>query len=328
MTPDDHSRRQPKLLDQARRELRARHFSRRTEKSYLGWIRRYILFHKKRHPKEMAEKEVNEFLTHLASERKVSASTQTQALCALVFLYQEVLKMTFGELEGLIRAKRKRKLPVVLTRDETRKVLSLVEGTPGLILKLLYGTGMRLMEGLRLRVKDVDFGFHQIVVRDGKGKKDRITMLPDALIPELQTQLKRAKKIHDQDLREGFGRVHLPYALARKYRGAAREWGWQYVFPASGRCRDPRSGEIRRHHIHERSLQRNFKKAARKARLVKPASCHSLRHSFATHLLQDGHDIRTIQELLGHKSVKTTMIYTHVLKSGGQGVRSPLDRPW
>lgn len=318
-------KREPKLLDRVREALRVRHMSKRTEETYLQWIRRYILFHGKRHPSEMGEGEINAFLTHLAVERRVSASTQTQALCALLFLYRTVLEREVGELEGLIRARRKRKLPVVLTREEVRIVLAGLEDLDRLFLTLLYGTGMRLMEALRLRVKDVDFSSNQITVRDGKGAKDRTTMLPAAVKPALQEHLKEVKRLHEQDLREGCGEVYLPYALARKYPRAPREWGWQYVFPATAFSVDPRSGARRRHHLDERIFQRAFREAVKKAGIVKPATCHTLRHSFATHLLQGGYDIRTVQELLGHRSVKTTMIYTHVLNRGGHGVLSPLD---
>ena len=315
----------PKLLDQVRRLIRAHHLSRRTEKSYLGWIRRFILFHGKRHPKEMAEAEINTFLTHLANERRVSRSTQTQALCALIFLYKKVLDQPIGELEGLIRAKAKRKLPVVLSRKEIQLLFRHIPEEHLLFFRLLYGTGMRLLEGLRLRVKDIDFAYQQIVVRDGKGFKDRITMLPEAIVPDLRDQLQRARAIHQKDLATGHGLVHLPYALAKKYPNAPREWCWQYAFPSATLSTDPRSGRIGRHYVHERTMQRAFKNALRRSAIPKKASCHTLRHSFATHLLQSGYDIRTVQELLGHKNVKTTMIYTHVLNRGGQGVRSPLD---
>jgi integron integrase len=319
-------KREPKLLDRVREALRVRHMSLRTEKAYLHWIRRYILFHGKRHPKEMGEAEINAFLTHLAVEGQVSASTQTQALCALLFLYRTVLEKEVGELEGLVRAKRRRKLPVVLTAEEVKSVLSRLEGVDRFFLSLLYGTGMRLAEALRLRVKDVDFSYDQITVRDGKGAKDRVTMLPASLKGDLREHLKKVKRLHEEDLRAGNGRVHLPYALARKYPGAAAEWGWQYVFPAPTLSQDPRSGEWRRHHLHERGIQRAFRAAVRAAGIVKPATCHTLRHSFATHLLMSGYDIRTVQEILGHRSVQTTMIYTHVLNRGGRGVQSPIDR--
>jgi integron integrase len=325
-TAVQEEKREPKLLDRVRDALRVRHMSLRTEKSYVNWIRRYILFHAKKHPKEMGEAEINAFLTHLAVEHRVSASTQTQALCALLFLYRTVLGREVGELEGLVRARRRRKLPVVLTQEEVKSVLSRLQGDDRLFLSLLYGTGMRLAEALRLRVKDIDFSYDQIVVRDGKGAKDRVTMLPASLKSELAAHLKKVKRLHEADLREGRGKVHLPYALDRKYPGAAGEWGWQYAFPAPTFSQDPRSGERRRHHLHERGIQRAFHAAVREAGIVKPATCHTLRHSFATHLLMSGYDIRTVQEILGHKSVQTTMIYTHVLNRGGRGVQSPIDR--
>jgi integron integrase len=315
----------PRLLDQVRDALRVRHMSIRTERAYLHWARRYILFHGKRHPAEMGEREINAFLTHLAVEKDVSASTQTQALCALLFLYRTVLGREVGELEGLIRARGSRKLPLVLTRDEVKKILAGLEGRDHLILSLLYGTGMRLLEGLRLRVKDVDFGQQQITIRDGKGGKDRVTMLPGSLEPALRSHLRNTRTLHAQDLAEGYGRVYLPHALDKKFPAAAAEWGWQYVFPAPARSFDPRSGVMRRHHLNERQLQKIFRDAVRKSRITKPATVHTLRHSFATHLLMGGYDIRTVQELLGHKNVQTTMIYTHVLNRGGRGVQSPLD---
>ena len=317
--------RQPRLLERVRQALRVRHMSLKTEKAYLHWIRRYILFHGKRHPQEMGETEINAFLTHLAVEGKVSASTQTQALSALLFLYQTVLDRKVGELEGLVRAKRRRKLPVVLSPEEVKKIFAHLAGVDRLFLSLLYGTGMRLTECLRLRVKDVDFAYDQITVRDGKGAKDRMTMLPASLKVDLVEHLKKVKHLHDEDLRAGNGQTQLPYALARKYPRAAGEWGWQFVFPAPSLYRDRHSGERRRHHLHERSLQRSFHDARRRAGIVKLATCHTLRHSFATHLLINGYDIRTLQELLGHQSVKTTMIYTHVLNRGGRGVKSPMD---
>jgi integron integrase len=319
------STREPKLLDRVRASARVRHLSLRTERTYVQWIRRYILFHGKRHPAEMGEVEINTFLTHLAVEGKVSASTQTQALCAILFLYRTVLGRDVGELEGLIRARRRRKLPVVLSREEVKSVLSHLQGTEYLFLALLYGTGMRLTEALRLRVKDVDFASGQILIRDGKGAKDRVTMLPVSLKPLLVEHLKSVRKLHGEDLRRGHGRVYLPYALERKYPQADVEWGWQWVFPASDFSVDPRSGVRRRHHLHDRGIQKAFRNAVRKAGLAKPATCHTLRHSFATHLLVAGYDIRTVQELLGHQSLRTTMIYTHVLNRGGRGVQSPVD---
>jgi integron integrase len=325
MADDTAPSKAPRLLDQVRDALRVRHMSIRTERAYLHWARRYILFHGKRHPAEMGEREINAFLTHLAVEKNVSASTQTQALCALLFLYRTVLGREVGELEGLIRARDSRKLPLVLTRDEVKKVLAGLEGRDHLILSLLYGTGMRLLEGLRLRVKDIDLAQHQITIRDGKGGKDRVTMLPASLEPALRSHLRNTKALHAQDLAAGYGRVYLPNALDKKYPTAAAEWGWQYVFPAPTRSLDPRSGVMRRHHLNERQLQKSFRDAVRKSRIAKPATVHTLRHSFATHLLMSGYDIRTVQELLGHKNVKTTMIYTHVLNRGGRGVQSPLD---
>lgn len=268
--------RRPRLQEQVRRVMRARHMSRKTEKTYLGWIRRFILFHRRRHPAELAEEEVNAFLTHLAVEKNVSASTQTQALCALLFLYRHVLGIELGELGDLVRARRPRKLPVVLTPDEVRRVLGGMKGTPRLFATLLYGSGMRLMEGLRLRIKDLDLPYNQVTVRSGKGRKDRVTVLPDSLKPALQEHLRRVLALHQQDLSDGYGRVPLPHALARKYPGASREWCWQYVFPATTRWRDP-AGNQGRHHLHERTVQRAFKAAVRQARLSKPATLHAMR---------------------------------------------------
>ena len=315
----------PKLLDQVRAKIRLKHYSIRTEQAYVDWIRRYILFHGKRHPQEMGKPEVEQFLSHLAVERNVAASTQNQALSAILFLYKEVLEKNIGWLDDVERAKRPARLPVVLTAAEVRAVLAHLEGRHRLMANLLYGAGLRLMECVRLRVKDLDFEYRQITVRDGKGQKDRLTMLPDALAGPLRTHLADVKILHEQDLQEGFGNVYLPFALERKYPNAGQEWGWQYVFPASQRSIDPRSNIERRHHLDEQTLQRAFKSAVRASGITKPASCHSLRHSFATHLLMAGYDIRTVQELLGHKDVSTTMIYTHVLNRGGKGVVSPLD---
>ncbi|MGY6216460.1 integron integrase [Methylolobus aquaticus] len=314
------------FLVQVRDRIRLKHYSLRTEQAYMQWIRRYILFHGKRHPKDMGAPEVEAFLSHLATERKVSASTQTQALSALLFLYREVLGIELPWLDNLVRAKKPERLPVVLTVAEVAAVLGKLEGRNALMANLLYGSGLRLMECLRLRIKDIDFGMRQITVRDGKGFKDRVTMLPDSVIESLQRYLEKVRELHQADLGAGFGEVYLPYALARKYPSAGREWGWQYVFPSSKRSIDPYSGVERRHHLDEKVLQRAVRQAVRDADLTKPASCHTLRHSFATHLLQAGHDIRTVQELLGHKDVSTTMIYTHVLNKGGKGVQSPLDR--
>jgi integron integrase len=316
----------PRLLDQVRDAIRRRHYSIRTEHAYIDWIKRFILFHHKKHPRDMGAPEVERFLTHLAVDRNVAVSTQNQALSALLFLYKDVLGIHLPWLSEIQRAKKPRRLPVVLTVEEVRRVLARLDGQHGLMAALLYGAGLRLLECVRLRVKDVDFGYRQITVRDGKGGKDRMTMLPEAAIEPLRAHLEKVKVLHEHDVEDDFGEVHLPYALERKYPDAAREWGWQYVFPARTRSIDPRTGKERRHHADEQSLQRAVKKAVRTAGLAKPASCHTLRHSFATHLLQSGYDIRTVQELLGHKDVSTTMIYTHVLNRGGQGVASPLDR--
>ncbi len=316
---------EPRLLDRVRGQMRVRHMKWSTEKSYVGWIRRYILFHGKRHPSEMGAKEISAFLTHLAQKERVSASTQNQALCALVFLYKHVLDRDVGELEDLVRAKRRRRIPVVLTRDEVRAILRGVKGLQWLILTLLYGTGMRLKECLQLRVQHIDFARNEITVRDGKGGKDRRTMLPEVVKPSLRTHLAEVKKLHQRDLHEGFGRVDLPKALARKYPNADKEWRWQYVFPSAKRSPDRRSGIVRRFHMSPRTVQRAFRKALRASGIHKHAGCHTLRHSFATELLRQGYDIRTVQELLGHADVKTTMIYTHVLNRGGQGVTSPAD---
>ena len=315
----------PKLLDRLRAEIRLRHYSIRTEETYVDWARRFILFHGKRHPAQMGAEEVRDFLSHLATERNVSASTQNQAKSALLFLYKEVLGIELPWLDEVISAKKAKRLPVVLTRTEVRRLLGGTSGTMGLVIALLYGTGMRLLEGLRLRVKDVEFARREIIVREGKGNKDRVTVLPENLILPLQAHLEKVKALHARDLEAGFGEVYLPDALAVKYRNAAKSWGWQYVFPSSIRSIDPRSGAERRHHVHEHSVQRAVREAAKLAGIHKPVSPHVLRHSFATHLLQAGYDIRTVQELLGHKDVQTTMIYTHVLNRGGRGVVSPLD---
>ncbi|MDA8137367.1 MAG: integron integrase [Desulfobacteraceae bacterium] len=316
----------PRLLEQVRNAIRLKHYSIRTEHAYIDWIRRYIFFHNKKHPSEMDARHITAFLTDLAVNKKVTSSTQNQALCALVFLYREVLNRELGQFTDLAYAKRPAKLPVVYTRDEVKAILIQLEGTTWIMGQLLYGAGLRLMECLRLRVKDVDFGFKQIVVRDGKGHKDRVTMLPEIVIEPLKRHMQKVKHAHDKDLSEGFGMVYLPYALERKYPNANREWGWQYVFPADKRSVDPRSGTEQRHHVTEGVLQRAVKMAIRASGITKPGSCHSLRHSFATHLLEAGYDIRTVQELLGHNDVSTTMIYTHVLNRGGKGVVSPSDR--
>lgn len=316
----------PRLLDQVRAACRVRHYSLRTERAYVGWIRRFILANGKRHPRDMGGAEVTAFLTGLATRGRVAASTQNQALSALLFLYRVVLEVELPWLDDVIRAKRPRRVPVVLSRDEAQRMLGALEGVHWLMACLLYGSGMRLMECLRLRVKDVDFARNEITVREGKGRKDRRVPLPATLRDGLQRQLARTRMLHEADLAVGHGEARLPYALARKYPNAGREWGWQFVFPSQQLSRDPLDGVVRRHHLDEAGLQRAIKHAVRVAGISKPATCHTLRHSFATHLLEAGHDIRTIQELLGHKDVATTQIYTHVLNRGGHGVLSPLDR--
>jgi integron integrase len=314
------------LLDRVRDAVSARHYSRRTEETYIAWIRRYILFHGKRHPAEMGAGEITQFLTDLAVHRKVAASTQNQALSALLFLYREVLNQEIPWLEDVVRAKRARRLPVVLTRDETRAVLDQLRGVPRLMALLLYGAGLRVLECARLRVKDVDLAANQIVVRAGKGDRDRVTMLPTAVKASLAQHLELARRQHQQDLARGAGWVELPGALMRKYPNAGREWGWQWFFPATRVYVDRVTGQRRRHHLHETVLQHAVADAVRRACIGKPATCHTFRHSFATHLLEDGYDIRTVQELLGHRDVSTTMIYTHVLNRGPAAVRSPADR--
>jgi integron integrase len=305
--------------------LRARHYSPRTEQAYLAWARRYIYFHHVRHPAEMAEPEINAFLTHLAVADKVSASTQTQALAGLLFLYRHVLGRKVGELEGLVRAQRDVRVPVVLTCEEVREVLSQLSGDKRLVASLLYGCGLRLMEALSLRVKDLDFSRCEVAVHQTKGHSSRVTMLPSTLVAPIQEHLLVVKRIHGCDLADGWGRVLMPAALDRKYPGAPADWCWQWVFPQATRWKNTRTGEEGRHHIHETLVQRAVKEAVSRAGITKHAGCHTFRHSFATHLLEAGYDIRTIQELLGHKDVRTTMIYTHVLNRGGHGVRSPLD---
>jgi integron integrase len=317
----------PRLLDEIRRAIRYRHYCYRTEQAYVEWTRRFVRFHGMRHPREMGGDEVVAFLDHLANERDVAASTHNQALSALLFLYRDVLGVELPWLGDIARPRRPRRMPVVLARDEVRDVLTLMEGTHGLMTRILYGTGMRLMECVRLRVKDLDLARGEIVVRQGKGGKDRVTMVPRVLVAELRTQLARARALFAADCRENAPGVELPHALAAKYPASGTSWGWFWVFPSPTPSRDPRSGIVRRHHLHEESLQRAIKRAVRAAGLAKPATTHSLRHSFATHLLESGYDIRTVQELLGHADVSTTMIYTHVLNRGGRGVVSPLDRP-
>jgi integron integrase len=316
---------EPRLLDRVKEVLQLNHYSLRTADAYVGWIRRFILFHGKRHPMEMGEAEVSAFLSDLASNRGVSANTQNQALAALLFLYDDVLGRGLDELQGLVHAKRPARLPVVLLREEVRALLERLTGVNWLIASLLYGSGLRLMECVRLRVKDIELAKHTVLVRDGKGQKDRVTMLPAALKGPLAEQLARVRLQHERDVSQGAGHVELPGALRLKYPNASREWAWQWLFPASRHYHDEGTAQIRRHHHHETVVQRAVRAAALAERFTKPVSCHTLRHSFATHLLEAGYDIRTIQELLGHSDVRTTMIYTHVLNRGGFGVRSPLD---
>ena len=316
----------PRLLDRVRAVIRFRHYSLRTEQAYVQWIRRFIRFHEMRHPREMGVEEVRAFLTHLAVEGRVASATQNQALNALGFLYREVLDLELPDLAGVVRASKPRRLPVVMSRGEVARLLGELRGRNRLMASVLYGSGLRLMECVRLRVKDLDFEMHQVVVRDGKGRKDRVTMLPDALLDPLRAQLEQVEALHRRDLADGCASVSLPTALDRKFPAAGAELAWQWVFPAARRSRDPRGGRERRHHVGETALQRSVKRAVRAAGIAKPASCHTLRHSFATHLLEDGYDIRTVQELLGHRNVQTTMIYTHVLNRRGLAVRSPLDR--
>jgi integron integrase len=307
-----------------RHKLRIKHYSIRTEHAYLNWARRFILFHDKRHPKDMGIQDIEAFLTYLAVDQQIAASTQNQALNAIRFLYTHVLEIELGMVKAT-RAKRPEKLPVVFSREEVKAIMLHLDGVQWLMAYLLYGSGLRLMECLRLRVKDVDFDYHQIVVRNGKGGKDRVTVLPHIVEEPLHKQIAKVHALHINDLADGFGEVYLPYALARKYVNAAKELGWQYVFPAEKRSVDPRSGKTRRHHLNEKVLQYAVKKAIRATNLVKHGSCHTLRHSFATHLLEAGYDIRTVQELLGHKDLRTTMVYTHVLNRGGKGIVSPAD---
>jgi len=315
----------PKLLDQLRESLRSRYYSRRTEQTYCQWVKRYIFFHNVRHPAEMAEPEINAFLTHLAVKEHVSALSQNQALSALLFLYRHVLGREIGNLGEVIRARKPKRIPVVMTRDEVKAVLVNLAGDKWLMASLIYGAGLRLMECLQLRVQDIDFGRNEITVRNGKGAKDRITMLPESLKQPLCRHLAKAREIHEKDLEAGWGNVLMPDALDRKYPNAPREWRWQWAFPQESRWKNTKTGQEGRHHVHETILQRVVKEAVKKAGIVKHVGCHTFRHSFATHLLEDGYDIRTIQELLGHKDVSTTMIYTHVLNKGGHGVRSPVD---
>jgi integron integrase len=315
-----------KLLDQYSEFLRNRHYSLRTEKTYIGWVRQYILYHRKRHPREMGVDEINAFITHLVNQKTVSASTQNQAISAILFLYRNVLQIGLDEKALIsIRPTRPKRVPTVLSREDAKKVIGHMEGIYKVMTQLMYGSGLRLMEVMRLRVKDLDFANRQIVVRDGKGENDRVTTFPGVLFEPLRLHLQQVKAQHELDLSRGYGTVHLPYALARKYPNAEREFAWQYIFPARDLSIDPVSGAKQRHHLNEANLQRAVRQAAKLARIDKPVTPHAFRHSFATHLLENGYDIRTVQELLGHKDVKTTMIYTHVLNRGGLAVKSPLD---
>ncbi len=321
----DVRKRHMAILEQLLVELRTRRYSIRTEQSYESWVTRFISFNENREPEKLGSGEVVSFLQHLAVQRNVAESTQNQALNALVFFYDKVLKQPLGDIGNFVRAKRPKRLPVVLTRSEVTKILEQMTGRQKLMASLLYGTGMRLMDCIRLRVQDIDFGYRQIVIRDGKGKKDRVVPLPERLVEDLKAHLELVHETHKSDLEKGLGETYLPDALDRKYPNAAKEWGWQYVFPSGRLSVDPRSGKTGRHHIHENGLQKAIKKAASQANMTKRVNCHALRHSFATHLLESGYDIRTVQELLGHADVSTTMIYTHVLNRGSKGVQSPLD---
>jgi len=316
----------PRLLEQLRHQIRLRHYSYRTEEAYVGWVRRFIIFHGCKHPSTLGAVEVEAFLSFLATQRNVAAATQAQALSAVLFLYKAVLKIELPWLANVVRATRPRRLPVVLTQAEARAVIGQLEGVPWLVAGLLYGSGLRVLESLRLRVKDVDFKIQQLTVRDGKGGKDRVTVLPAALVEPLTVHLARIRERHELAISQGFGGVELPFALERKYPRAHLDWGWQYVFPAATPWVDPRSGVRRRDHMQEENVQRAVRAAAHRAGIIKPVSPHTFRHSFATHLLEAGYDIRTVQELLGHRDVSTTQIYTHVMQKGTNAVRSPLDR--
>jgi len=322
---DDSQAKPPRLLDQMRNKLRVMHYSYRTEEAYIPWVKQYILFSGKRHPRELGKKELEKFLTYLAVDREVAASTQNQALSAILFLYQQVLGIELEWLDDVVRAKKPENIPVVLTQTEVGELFGHLSGKYWLMASLMYGSGLRVTECLRLRIQDVDFGYRQIIVRNGKGGKDRVTPLPDVLEAPLRVQIKEAIKVHREDTVEGYGEVSLPFALAKKYPKAAWETVWQFLFPASNRSRDPRSGREKRHHLDPSVIQKMMKQASRRAGIKKRVTPHTMRHCFATHLLQAGYDIRTVQELMGHKDVKTTMIYTHVLQRGGSAVRSPMD---
>ena len=320
-------KKEKKLLEEVHDFMRLKHYSIHTERTYCDWIKRYVAFHKmsSRADLQNGEKKIERFLTHLAVDGHVAPATQNQAMNALVFLYKKVLKQPLQEEINAVRAVKKMNVPVVMTRDEVRQVIHLMEGAPQLIVKLLYGSGLRIMEAVRLRVKDIDYSMKQVTVRSGKGAKDRITTFPESIIPLVENHLEKVKILHEQDLADGYGEVYLPYALARKYTHAEKEWIWQYIFPSRQLSKDPRSGVVRRHHVDPSVVNKAIKVAAARIRLKKNISAHTFRHSFATHLLERGTDIRTIQALLGHKDVSTTMIYTHILQQGGHGVPSPLD---
>jgi len=315
-----------RLLDRVREVLRVKHYSYRTEQTYIQWIKRYIYFHDKKHPGELSNEAIAKYINYLANKRDVSPATQNQALCALLFLYKEVLKRELGHIDGLQWSKKPKRLPVVLTQNEITRLLAHLQGTPKLIAHLMYGTGLRLTEALKIRVQDIDFERNEILVRNGKGAKDRITMLPGVVKQQLYRQVNKVREIHQEDLSNGYGEVYLPYALARKYPNAVRELRWQYIFPSKNIATDPRSGVMRRHHYHDKNLGKALKRATERAGLIKRVTSHTLGHSFATHLLENGYDIRTVQDLLGHADVSTTMIYTHVLNKGGLAVRSPADQ--
>ena len=315
-----------KLLDQYRDHIRIKQYSPRTEKTYIHWVREYILYHNKRHPREMGMDEINQFITHLVVERKASASTQNQAISAIIFLYRNVLHIQLDESTlNFVRPKRGKRVPTVLSRDEARLIINAMSGPYKLMTQIMYGGGLRIMECLRLRIKDIDFDNHRIIVFDGKGSNDRSTMLPDSMVPQLRQHIEEVRRMHKKDIAEGFGSTHIPYGLGKKYPNAHKQWIWQYLFPASARYTDPETGITVRYHIHETALQKAIRAAVQQTKVEKRVTPHTFRHSFATHLLQNGYDIRTVQELLGHKDVKTTMIYTHVLQRGGLAVKSPLD---
>jgi len=317
---------EPKLMDRLRTMIRLKHYSLKTEKSYCYWVRQYIFFHNKKHPKDMAEDEIRDFLNYLAVDKQVASSTQNQALCAIIFLYREVLQINIEDIGKIIWAKKAKRLPVVFSKNEVQRILQNMSGTHKLLVTLLYGGGLRLREGLQLRFKDVDFDNNQIFIRDGKGFKDRYTILPESVVEPLKDHMKIVIKVHENDILMGYDSVYFPYALEKKYPNAGKEIGWHFLFPGKNISKDPQTGIVRRHHIHERTLQRKVKNAVLQAGIYKKGGCHTFRHSFATHLLEDGTNIRIVQELLGHHSVETTMVYTHVMNKSKAGIISPVDR--